>query len=591
MDTVFTYDAKDHLASVKDPKLSVTTSYTYDGLGNLLTQASPDTGSTTFTYDAAGNVATQTDARSTATTYAYDALNRVTGSNVTDGTVTYAYDNTTVGGAYAQGHLTTITDPSGNTTYAYDSLGRITTKTQTVTASPANKTFTVGYSYASGRQTGITYPSGRAVTYGFDGQGRITSITVDGGTTVLSSATYFPFGGPMTWTWGNAEPMTRTFDQDGRLSTVTLGPAAGAYADLSQVFGYDNLNRMTSANLAAGQAQSFTYDANGNRTNATINAASTTYNYPSNSHKLSSLSGATTQSFSYDNAGNTTVTAGVTYVYDGRGRMKQAGSTTYLVNGLGQRVKKSSGSDTFFAYDEAGHLIGEYDNSGNPIEETVWLGDAPAAVLKPKTGGFDVFYIWSDNLGTPRLISDTTNAIRWQWDNADPFGNNAPNENPSGLGAFNYNLRFPGQYYDAETGKHYNYYRDYDPGLGRYVESDPTGLVGGLNTFNYARENPLSYVDPRGEISLGGIIALVGIGVVSYKLWDRYDRLDKCTKWCGIQCGNIVACGDPERTVQYQDNAPRCKETCIPVCVGGFWSGPSKGPTGPQPPRRTPDYF
>ncbi len=216
---------------------------------------------------------------------------------------------------------------------------------------------------------------------------------------------------------------------------------------------------MVSANLAAGQTQSFTYDSNSNRTNATINTASTTYNYPSNSHKLSSLSGATTRSFTYDNAGNLTVSAGVTYVYDGRGRMKQAGSTTYLVNGLGQRVKKSSGSDTFFAYDEAGHLIGEYDASANPIEETIWLGDTPVAVVKPKTGGFDVFYIWSDNLGTPRMISDTTNAIRWQWDNADPFGNNAPNENPSGLGAFSYNLRFPGQYYDAETAKHYNYYR------------------------------------------------------------------------------------------------------------------------------------
>jgi len=197
-----------------------------------------------------------------------------------------------------------------------------------------------------------------------------------------------------------------------------------------------------------------------------------------------------------------TLTAGVTYVYDGRGRMKQAGATTYLVNGLGQRVKKSSGSDTFFAYDEAGHLIGEYDGSGNPIEETVWLGDTPVAVVKPKTGGFDLFYIWSDNLGTPRLISDTTNAIRWQWDNADPFGNNAPNENPSGVGAFNYNLRFPGQYYDSETGKHYNYFRDYDPSIGRYAESDPIGLRGGLNSYSYVKSRPLTWRDDNGLESI-----------------------------------------------------------------------------------------
>jgi RHS repeat-associated protein len=286
---------------------------------------------------------------------------------------------------------------------------------------------------------------------------------------------------------------------DGRIDSLTLGPSTATYADLSQVFGYDSLNRLTSANLAAGQTQSFTYDSNSNRTNATINAASTTYTYPSTSHKLSSLSGATTRSFTYDNAGNVTVSAGITYVYDGRGRMKSAGATTYLVNGLGQRVKKSTASvDTFFAYDEAGHLIGEYDTSGTPIQETVWLGDTPVAIVKPKTGGFDVFYIWSDNLGTPRQITDTSNVSRWEWANNDPFGNNTPNENPASIGVFSYNLRFPGQYYDLETGKHYNYFRDYDPAIGRYIESDPLGLDAELNTYVYVRDNPLGLTDAFG---------------------------------------------------------------------------------------------
>ncbi len=498
--TVFTYDAKDHLKTVKDPKLTATTTYNYDGLGNLTSQVSPDTGTTAFTYDAAGNVTTQTDARSTVTTYAYDALNRVTAATVTDGTVTYEYDNTTTGGPYALGRLTKVTDPSGNTTYAYDALGRVTSKAQSVTANPANKTFTVGYSYASGRQTGITYPSGRAVAYGFDAQGHVTSITVDGTTSVLANGEYFPFGPVKKWVWGNGEPYTRSFDLDGRVKTITLGPAAGTYADLGEVFGYDSLNRLINANLAAGQTQGFTYDANGNRTNATINAASTTYTYPGTSHKLTSLSGATTRSFTYDNAGNVTVSAGLTYTYDGRGRMKQAGTTTYALNGLGQRVKKTSGTDVFFAYDEAGHLIGEYDATGASIQETIWLGDLPVAVLKPKTGGFDVFYVWADHLGTPRQITDTLNQSRWEWPNADPFGNNVPNENPAGLGTFSYNLRFPGQYYDSEKGSNYNYFRDYDPGIGRYVESDPIGLEGGLTTYGYVLASPLGNADPTGEL-------------------------------------------------------------------------------------------
>jgi RHS repeat-associated protein len=497
--TAFTYDAKDRLLTVKDPKLTATTTYTYDGLGNVLTQVSPDTGATTFTYDNAGNVATQVDARSVTTTYTYDTLNRVTAATVTDGTVTYEYDNTTTGGSYAKGKLTKVTDPSGNTTYVYDSLGRVTSKVQTVTASPSNKTFTVGYSYSSGRQTGITYPSGRAITYGFNGQGQITSITVDGTTTVLSGAEYFPFGPIGKWTWGNGQVMERTFDQDARIKSLTLGPSTGTYADLSQVFGYDSLYRLTSANLAAGQTQSFTYDANSNRTNATINAASTTYNYPSTSHKLSSLSGATKRSFTYDNSGNVTNSASITYTYDGRGRMKQAGTVTYGVNGLGQRVRKTAGSDAYFAYDEVGHLIGEYDSSGASIQETVWLGDTPIAVIRPATpSGFTVFYIWSDHLNTPRLISDTSNQSRWEWQHNDPFGNNAPNENPASLGAFNYNLRFPGQYFDSETGKHYNYFRDYDASLGRYIESDPLGVRVGLNTYGYVTGRPLSRDDRLG---------------------------------------------------------------------------------------------
>ena len=90
------------------------------------------------------------------------------------------------------------------------------------------------------------------------------------------------------------------------------------------------------------------------------------------------------------------------------------------------------------------------------------------------------------------------NAVVWKWENSDPFGANLPNENPSGLGAFAFNLRFPGQYYDQETGTHYNYFRDYDPATGRYVQSDPIGLSGGINTYGYVGASPLMYFDPDG---------------------------------------------------------------------------------------------
>src|SRR5262249_8843061 len=138
------------------------------------------------------------------------------------------------------------------------------------------------------------------------------------------------------------------------------------------------------------------------------------------------------------------------------------------------------------------------------------------AVLKPNApSGFSVFYVWPDHLGTPRQVSDVNNQSRWEWAHNDPFGNNVPNENPGGLGTFTYNLRFPGQYYDAETGKHYNYYRDYDSSLGRYLQSDPIGLDGGLNTFGYVSANPLAFIDPRGLFE-GNALDFMKPGLASY---------------------------------------------------------------------------
>ncbi len=118
-----------------------------------------------------------------------------------------------------------------------------------------------------------------------------------------------------------------------------------------------------------------------------------------------------------------------------------------------------------------------------------------------------VYYIHADQINTPRLITDSNGSPVWLWAiDADAFGANLPNENPSGQGNFSCNLRYPGQYFDNETGLHYNMFRDYDPSSGRYVESDPIGLEGGLNTFGYALGNPIRNSDPKGLFIPGIII-------------------------------------------------------------------------------------
>jgi len=109
-----------------------------------------------------------------------------------------------------------------------------------------------------------------------------------------------------------------------------------------------------------------------------------------------------------------------------------------------------------------------------------------------------LYYIHTDHLNTPRAISNATGQEVWRWDHTEPFGADMANGNPSGLGTFEFNLRLPGQYFDKETNLHYNYFRDYDAGIGRYVQSDPIGLLGGLNTYAYVGGNPISNTDPLG---------------------------------------------------------------------------------------------
>jgi RHS repeat-associated protein len=112
--------------------------------------------------------------------------------------------------------------------------------------------------------------------------------------------------------------------------------------------------------------------------------------------------------------------------------------------------------------------------------------------------GSTVYYVHADHLNTPRVVTNETQQVVWRWENQEPFGKSLPEENPSGLGVFEFPLRFPGQYFDRETNTHYNYFRDYDPQTGRYIQSDPIGLAGGLNTYLYATANPLAVADPLG---------------------------------------------------------------------------------------------
>jgi RHS repeat-associated protein len=565
----FGWDGRDQLRSVTDPR-SLATSYTVDGLGNTASQTSPDTGAANATYDAAGNLLTRRDARNKTTTYSYDALNRLTLADYPTGVDTaYEYDGGTAGAPNAKGQLTKITDESGTTTYAYDGHGRIASKTQTWTSggtTPTIRSFTVNYGWgqsgaANGKPETLTYPSGARLNLAYDATGRVSALTVNPVNTngtgtstsvlnLISGIGYSPHHIPITWRWPNAVAYTRTVDEHARLKTYPLGHPTGsgnslgalrtvAYDDagritgyshgsqtaLDQTFNHDGLDRLTQAAQGA-TSYSYGWDASGNRVSQTASGTAYTHAVSATSNRLSSVqtagtAGTQTNTITYDAAGNTLSNGKYTATYSDRGRLKSVtvpngtGTATisYLYNGLEQRTRKSGVSAivpsgaAYYVYDEQGHLLGEYNASGVPIYEVVWLGDQPVGVIKQtRTGSGTTLNvqtrldaIYADHLNTPRVIARTTDQrIVWRWEATEPFGVTAANENPNGAGAYSFNLRFPGQVFDKETVQHYNHHRDYEAWVGRYVQSDPIGLKGGINTYAYVEGSPLSKIDPLG---------------------------------------------------------------------------------------------
>jgi RHS repeat-associated protein len=154
----------------------------------------------------------------------------------------------------------------------------------------------------------------------------------------------------------------------------------------------------------------------------------------------------------------------------------------------------------FYHYDLDGHLLAETDATGATLREYVWQDRQPVAMVAQGGGGETIAYLHTDHLNTPRRATDSAGVVVWEW-KGDAFGAVPPVEDRDGDGvATTVKLRFPGQYYDGETGLVYNYFRDYDPSIGRYAESDPIGLAGGLNTYTYAIQNPLKFHDPTGLI-------------------------------------------------------------------------------------------
>lgn len=499
--TEYTYDRRNNLTSVKDASGNVTR-YEYDKENRLTKTISPDTGTTGYTYDGNGNLKTRTDAKGVTATYGYDAMNRLLSISFPDpvDNVTYAYDSCLNG----KGKVCSMADPSGVTTYEYTKKGQLAKETKLIDG----QTFIIEYGYdKNGNNTTMKYPSGRIVTYTYSGD-RVTQV-LNNGTAVASNITYKPFGGLTALTYGNGIQQTNSYDRQYRVSSIS----ATGVQDLT--YGYDWNGNITSItdNLDTAKSKTYVYDALGRLTNATgpwgnlaytydgvgnrkteTNGGETIYSYQAN--RLIATTGAKQYSFGYDANGNTITENTKTYIYNQNQRLitvaEQQGVETvvrgvYAYTGNGQRAKKMvGGATTYFLYDQQGKMIVEL--GANQVEY-LFLNGGPVA----KLDGSTTYYFHNDHLGTPQKMTDAQKLLTWEM-SAMPFG-----EAINIAGEATNNLRFPGQYYDAETGNHYNYFRDYDPKIGRYVQKDPIGLDGGdVNLYAYVHNSSVNKTDPFG---------------------------------------------------------------------------------------------
>ncbi|MEU9607997.1 RHS repeat-associated core domain-containing protein [Streptomyces sp. NPDC048057] len=536
----YAFDGERRLTHVTDP-LGSTWTYRYDAAGRLTGETDYDGSSSGYAYDPVGQLTSRTNAAGQETTYGYDTVGNLIEKSVDGARIRYENDPC--------GRLLHATGPDAALTFSYDPAGRV------VGEAVDGRTLSTACD-PSGRRTRRTTPSGTVTTYAYDDAGQLATLTAAGRALAFE---YNATGREVHRRITDSLSLTHTWDTAGRLTEQTLLSPASPDPLQQRTYAYrgdgpvtavtdrngertytlDEVGRVTGVS-APGWTETYRYDERGNQTFADWPAS-----HPGNeargdrSYRGSRLARAGNVRYEYDAQGRVVLRQKArlsrkpdTWRYEWDAEDHLTAVTTpdgtrwrYRYDPLGRRIAKQRlapdgttvAEETRFVWDgstlveQTTHLDGvpeaitlTWDHRDyTPLTqiETKALATAPQEVIDQR-----FFAIVTDRIGTPtELVDEATGAVAWYtrstlW-GATVWNSDATAHTP---------LRFPGQYFDPETGLHHNYFRHYDPETARYLTTDPLGLAAALNPTAYV-DNPLTLSDPLGlapcdeaDVSWGG---------------------------------------------------------------------------------------
>ncbi|MHB8921469.1 MAG: RHS repeat-associated core domain-containing protein [Halothiobacillus sp.] len=530
-----TYDLADHTLEVRDAVRVM--SARYDAAGRLLERSHQDINAAIprrvvrTTWQGVNLI--RIDDPEQITEYTYDAQARRSDERIT---------------LKAQGQ----TAQTYFTRYRYDALGRLH---QTIL--PEGATLTTHYN-AIGQVERVDY---QAPAYSWWVK-VIRWVWKDYGTAPLIADIQTDSAhGVLGYTHANGQRVTTGFDQalrltrkqDGTSNTQLTYNADDEIAQLKRniqtlALNYDLRGRLQQ--VAQGtRRHDYTLDTNGNRLGKTDNTAQTQpYAYRPASDQLL---GTAAHTYRYNAVGEPVQIESSPIQQNSHVRQLAYGpmgeltsvtddgelTASYRYNQNLQRIAKTvNGRTTFFLW-QGGSIAAETDAQGHIEKRYIYLGSRPVAMIQyDKDGKPSLYAIHTDHLGTPLQVTDEQRQIVWQAE-YDVFGRatvrnhslhsgaSPPGHALFGIGAahasiapvrFDFNLRLPGQYEDAETGYYYNFHRYYNPDTGRYLTPDPIGLEGGTNVYAYVDGNPAGASDPLGlDIEPADSSLIPGSGLVA----------------------------------------------------------------------------